>query len=177
MKSNSQYLIISHVNSALQIQFVVKFHQKQKSNLDPTSRTFTHLQSTANVHDWSGVLCGVVQGPESGHCGGNRPAFEGAASRLGRRRRAALEGSRPALEEAESKLGGAGKLGGEQAEEQAWRPWRARVQQARRGGRQPWRARVQQPWRARVQQPGRGRADFSVCCNRGKMDISAFAAT
>jgi len=73
------------------------------------------------------------------------------------------------LEEAESKLGGAGKLGGEQAEEQAWRPWRARVQQARRGGRQPWRARVQQP--------GRGRADFSVCCNRGKMDISAFAAT
>jgi len=58
------------------------------------------------------------------------------------------------LEEVESKLGGAGKLGGEQAEEQAWRPWRARVQQ-----------------------PGRGRADFSVCCNRGKMDISAFAAT
>jgi hypothetical protein len=44
-----------------------------------------------------------------------------------------LEGSRLALEEAESKLGGAGKLGGEQAEEQAWRPWRARVQQARRG--------------------------------------------
>ena len=53
-----------------------------------------------------------MQGPESGHCGGNRPALEGAASRLGRRRRAALEGSRPALEEAESKLGGAGRGAG-----------------------------------------------------------------
>jgi len=116
MKSNSQYLIISHVNSALQIQFVVKFHQKQKSNLDPTSTTFTHLQSTANVHYWSGILSGAVQGPESGHCGGNRPALEGAASRLGRRRRAALEGSRPALEEAASKLARAG--------EQARRGWR-----------------------------------------------------
>jgi len=31
MKSNSQYLRISHVNSALQIHFVVKFHKKNQS--------------------------------------------------------------------------------------------------------------------------------------------------